>query len=73
MESHEAASHSFTHIRKLLDQSRKAGPRQHPALMFVAALMNALAETTAEFVAREPANADEHCKAGFEPMWRMIA
>lgn len=72
VESHEAASHSFADIRMMLDLSRKGGALQHAALPFVAALMNALAEATVEFMARDPEDADEHCKTSFDALWRMI-
>ena len=42
-------------------------------LGFVAALMNALADATVDFMIGDPAHADAHCIAGFEAMWRMLA
>jgi hypothetical protein len=35
--------------------------------------MAALAETTMDFIAREPAAADRYRKAGFEAFWHAIA
>jgi hypothetical protein len=42
-------------------------------LSFVAALMSALADTTIDFMIQDPANADQHCAAAFEALWRMVA
>jgi len=71
--SHQAASHAFAGIRELLERSREHGPMRHAPLTFVASLMNALAEATIDFMIREPAKADEHSKAAFDAMWRMLA
>jgi hypothetical protein len=35
--------------------------------------MNALAETTMDFMIRDPGNAKKHSKAGFEALWRAIS
>jgi hypothetical protein len=32
-----------------------------------------MADTTIDFMIREPAQADSHCAAAFNAMWRMIA
>jgi hypothetical protein len=42
-------------------------------LGFVVALMSALADATTDFMIRDPANADRHCMAVFDAMWRMVA
>ena len=70
--SHQTASHSFAGIRDLLERSRENGPMRDAPLGFVAALMNALAETAMDFMIRDPANADEHCAAAFNAAWRMF-
>jgi hypothetical protein len=40
---------------------------------FLGTLMNAVAESTMEFMTQDPANAKKHCKTGFEALWRMIS
>jgi hypothetical protein len=35
--------------------------------------MNSLAEATMDFMVQDPNNADKHCKAGFDALWRVIA
>jgi len=56
----------------LVERSRTSGPMRHTPMPFVIALMDSLAETTMDFMIREPANAEKHCKAGFDAMWRAI-
>ena len=45
--------------------------RQPPA--FVSALMSAIADTTMDFIAREPAQAKRYTKAGFDAFWKAVA
>jgi len=40
---------------------------------FVVALMNSLAEATMDFMVHDPTNAKNHCKVGFDALWRVIA
>jgi hypothetical protein len=42
-------------------------------LGFVVALMSALANTTIDFMINDPANAETHCMAGFDALWRIVA
>lgn len=41
-------------------------------MSFVMAVMNSLAETTMDFMIQDPANAETHCKLGFEALWRVL-
>src|ERR1700732_4524696 len=45
--------------------------RQPPA--FVSAIMSAIADTTMDFIAREPAQAKRYTKAGFDAFWKAVA
>ena len=60
-------------IAKLLERSRENGPMRNAPLGFVVALMNALADATIDFMIQDPANADKHCTAAFDALWRMVA
>jgi AcrR family transcriptional regulator len=71
--SHQTAGNAFAGIRELLERSRENGPMRDAPLAFVASLMNALAEAAIDFMIRDPANAEEHSKAAFNALWRMIA
>jgi AcrR family transcriptional regulator len=72
-ESHQAARHALAGVRKLLERSREHGPMRDAPLGFVVALMSALADTPIDFMIDDPANADQHCTAGFDALWRMVA
>ena len=73
VESHRAARHALTGIRTLLDRSRAQGPMRDASLEFVVALMSALADATIDVMIHDPANADTHCRAAFDALWRMVA
>ena len=72
-ESHQTAGRMMAGIAKLLERSRENGPMHDAPLGFVAALMNALAEATIDFIIHDPANADKHGRASFEALWRIVA
>lgn len=64
---------SFAEINAMIRASVASGAlRDHPPA-FLSAIMAALAETTMDFIAREPADADRYRKAGFEAFWHAIA
>jgi AcrR family transcriptional regulator len=56
----------------LLERSRANGPLRDAPMGFVVAIMTSLADATMDFMVQDPANADRHCKAGFDAMWRAI-
>jgi AcrR family transcriptional regulator len=60
-------------VAKLLEQSRANGPMKNQPLAFVVALMNAMANTTIDFIIRDPKNANKHADAAFDALWRMVA
>jgi len=39
----------------------------------VSAIMSAIADTTMDFIAREPAQAKRYTKAGFDAFWKAVA
>jgi AcrR family transcriptional regulator len=68
-----AAGHeAMTAIGTLLARVRVGGPLHDAPMGFVVAIMNSLAETTMDFMIREPADADKHCKVGFDALWRAL-
>jgi AcrR family transcriptional regulator len=71
--SHQAGKQSMAGIARLLERSRENGPMRDAPLDFVSALMSALADTTIDFMIQDPANADKHCTAAFDALWRMVA
>lgn len=64
---------SFADINAMIQASVASGAlRDHPPA-FLSAIMSALAETTMDFIAREPASAQQYRQAGFEAFWNAIA
>jgi AcrR family transcriptional regulator len=69
-----AAGHkTMADLAQLVEQSRAKGPMRDAPFGLVLALMNALAEATMDFVVNDPGRTDQHCKVGFEAVWRMLA
>ncbi len=60
-------------IADVMEHIRADGPMRNAPMTFVTAIMDSLAETTMDFMIRDPANADKHCKTGFDALWRVIA
>ncbi len=68
-----AAGHkTMAKIAELMERCRSNGPMRDAPMGFVAAIMNSMAEATMDFMVQDPANADKHCKAGFEALWRVL-
>lgn len=72
-ESKQIGHEVMAGIARLMDRSREKGPMREAPLGFVSALMSALADTTIDFMIQDAAHAEQHCRAGFEALWRMIA
>jgi len=71
--SRRAASQAMAAIARLLERSHETGLMRSAPLALVVALISALADATIDFMIRDPANADEHGRSGFEALWRIIA
>jgi AcrR family transcriptional regulator len=71
--THAAAGESLTGLAAVLERSRAQGPMADQPMSFVLGLSNALAETTIDFIIREPQNASAHTEAGFAALWRLLA
>jgi len=71
-ESRAASHRAMADVAGILKRARADGPMQDAPMEFVSALMNALAEATMDFMVNDPANADEHCRAGFEALCRVL-
>jgi AcrR family transcriptional regulator len=68
-----AASHqAMAEVAGMLERARARGPMRDASMGFVVAIMNSLAEATMDFMVNDPANADEHCMAGFDALCRML-
>lgn len=72
-EETRAASHqAMAEVAGMLERARARGPMRDMPMGFVVAIMNSLAETTMDFMVSDPAHADEHCRAGFDALCRML-
>lgn len=60
-------------VAEVMERARADGPMRSAPMPFVVALMDSLAETTMDFMIRDPAGAEKHCKTGFDALWRMLA
>ena len=72
-ESRAAGNRMLRELADLVEQSRAEGPMRKAPLGFVFALMNSVSEATMDYMTQDEAHAKQHCKAGFEAVWRMIA
>jgi hypothetical protein len=71
--SRAAAHEIMAGIAELLERIRAGGPMRDAPMGFVVAMMNSLADATIDFMIHDPANANKHCKVGFDVLWRVIA
>jgi AcrR family transcriptional regulator len=72
LQTHAASHQAMAEIAAMLERARARGPMRDAPMGFVVALMNSLAEATMDFIVSDPANADEHCTAGFDALCRML-
>jgi hypothetical protein len=70
--SHQAMAEVAGILERARARARARGPMRDAPMGFVLALMNSLAEATMDVMAGDPANADEHCRAGFDALCRML-
>ena len=68
-----AAHKTMSGIADLLERVRATGQLSKAPMGFVVAVVSALAEATVDFMTHDPLHADQHCKAGFEALWRVLA
>jgi AcrR family transcriptional regulator len=63
----------FAEISGTLRECAAGGVLKDQSSAFIVAIMSAIAETTMEFISREPAHARRYTKVGFEAFWRAVA
>lgn len=71
-ESRAASHQAMADIAGMLERARSGGPMRDAPMDFVSSVMNAIAEATMDFMVADPANADQHCKAGFGALCRVL-
>ena len=60
-------------LHALLAESITGGAAEDPSPGFLGSLLEALAEVTLEFIAREPARRDHYSRMGFTLLWNAIS
>lgn len=57
----------------MIEQLHARGSLRNAPMSFVGPIITSLAETTMDVMISDPARASEHCTAGFETFWRVLA
>jgi AcrR family transcriptional regulator len=71
-ETRADADRAMTEFGGMLDRARSRGPMRDAPMEFVVAAVDSLAETTMDFMASDPARADEHSRSGFAALCGML-
>jgi len=71
-ESRAAGQRAMAGMGEVLVRVHGNGAMRGASPGLVLALTNSAAEATMDMMVRDRANADAHCRAGFEAVWRMI-
>ena len=72
-ESKKRVGEAFGEFNDMMRECAAGGAMRHQPPSFVSAIMSALADTTMDFIAREPAQAKRYTKAGFDAFWKAVA
>lgn len=70
--SHQAVSQLYVEVADLLDRIRAKGPMRNTPLMFIASLVIGVVDATVDYMARDPAHAEQHAAEGYEALWRIL-
>ena len=71
-ETRAAGHRTMAPMAAILEEIRATGPLAKAPMSFLVALMNATTDATVELMAQDPTHAKQHCKLGFEALWRML-
>ncbi len=72
-ESKKLVEDAFGEVNDTMREWAVGGAMRHQPPSFVSAIMTAIADTTMDFIAREPAQATRYTKAGFDAFWKAVA
>jgi len=72
-DSRSQGSEALQGLGKLFEEVHAVGPLAQQPLEFAVGLVSALAVTTMQFMASEPADQERLCRAGFDAAWSVIA
>jgi AcrR family transcriptional regulator len=72
-QSKRLVADAFGEVDDLMSECAAGGTMRRQPAAFVSAVMSAIADTTMDFIAREPAEAGRTTKAGFDAFWKGVA
>ena len=72
-ESRKVVRDLFSEFNALMRECAAGGPLKDQPTAFVSSILSAIAETTMEFIARQPKRAKQYTSAGFEAFWKAVA
>jgi AcrR family transcriptional regulator len=70
--SKETGGRAFGDVMAMVDEGRAAGVMRDQPPAFIGAIMESLAETTLDFIAREPKQREYYKDAGFAALWNAL-
>jgi AcrR family transcriptional regulator len=71
-ESKKLVGDAFRAFDDMMRECAAGGAMRHQPPAFASAIMSAIADTTMDFIAREPAQAKRYTKAGFDAFWKAV-
>ena len=72
-ETKSLVGNAFGEFNEMMRACAASGAMKHQPPAFATAIMSAIADTTMDFIAREPAQARRYTKAGFDAFWKAVA
>jgi AcrR family transcriptional regulator len=72
-ESRKLVADAFREFDDMMRECAAGGAMRRQPPSFVSAIMSAIADTTMDFIAREPVQAKRYTKAGFDAFWKAVA
>ena len=72
-ETKKLAGDAFGELNDMMREWAAGGAMRRQPPSFVSAILSAIADTTMDFIAREPAQARRYTKAGFDAFWKAVA
>jgi AcrR family transcriptional regulator len=64
---------AFGEFNDMMRDCAAGGAMRHQPPAFASAIMSAIADTTMDFISREPAQAKRYTKAAIDAFWRAVA
>ena len=72
-ETKKLVGDAFAEVNDMIREWAAGGAMRHQPPSFVSAILSAIADTTMDFIAREPAQSRRYTKAGFDAFWKAVA